>query len=152
MPLPLAVPIAFAAAGSLVRAAGSLQEGKANAFALQEEARSKRIQAKEVERRAAINAMDIVKKGNEFQAVQTSQYAFAGVDVSQGSPLLLLEDTVSKINDQVRFSNEEAAFSALQLKRSAAADEVSAGMSKKAGKLGAFSSILSGGGAIANLF
>jgi len=94
------------AAGTAVKTYGAIQQGRAadeQAEAQQDianyNARMAERQAEEERKAAAEEAEKFREKGERFKAAQRATYGRAGVLATEGTPLLVLEDTARQLEE-----------------------------------------------------
>lgn len=153
---PLLLPLAIGGSliGGAVEAAGSIQEGEANAQAQEENARTAELN-KEIadqDRRLAvktaqIDAEDRRRENRRTLASVRAAFGASGGDFG-GSPMDVLMDTAAelevdaqRIEYEGRARNREGALQMLGFDRDAAMSRRAAGNSRTAGYLGAFGAV-----------
>lgn len=139
-----AIPYVIAAVGAGVSAYGQYQSGQA--------------QAKAYKQQAAIADADAIteKKKSEYEegqarlrlrqliGTQKTLYAKAGVDLSSGSPLLVLADTQARGEEDLRMIRYGGDVEVARQRNQASLARFYGSQSSKAGTIGAFGSGLSG--------
>jgi len=127
--------IAAMAVGATISLIGAEQARQDQEDAAKAQAKLKRAQATELLERFEINSKSLERLGQETKAAQQAAYGRGGVDVGTGAPLLMMEDTYSKIQRQINLEKREAEFKAKQLIRGADIEAELAGDISSAQKL-----------------
>jgi hypothetical protein len=127
-----------------VSAYGTYQQSQAQAKALREQSKAKKMEAREVQRRFEINRKALRMKGEEVKGEQLAAAAASGVDVTSGTPVTLLEDTEAKIIQQIEYETQATSFSTEQAIRSADFTKAQAGRVQTAGTIAAFGQLAGG--------
>ena len=130
-----AVGIGLFAAGVTLSAVGKYQEGKTA-----KEAHD--YNAKIAEEGGAFEEAESRKRWKRLMGQQLALYAKAGVDISSGSPLLIMSQTAAEAELEalnIRYAGENVADVERWYGKKA----------KRAGEIGAFSNLLTGAGAYA---
>lgn len=137
-----AVP--FAIGGGLLSAYGQIQAGKAQAAAASRNAAIKRLQAEELLQRAEINIGEVFREGRIMAGTQASSYAGAGVALD-GTPLLVIEETLARAAEEASLIRRDAEFSAKMLRLGADIEERQGKEMEQAAKWGAVGSLINTG-------
>jgi hypothetical protein len=124
--------------GAGIQAYGTYKQSQAQAQALSEQSKAKKQEVKELQRRFAINQKALRLKGEEVKGEQLAAAAASGVDVTEGTPVTLLEDTEAKIIQQIEYEAQATSFTTEQAVRSADFTKAQAGRVSKAGTIAAF--------------
>jgi len=106
------------AGGSLLNVVGSLREGEATDAQSRLEAEMAKAQALAEERRGLEEERLRRREGEKLHARQKALYARAGVKVGEGSPLLVLAETLLDTSEDISFIREstQAKASAFRMK------------------------------------
>lgn len=123
------------AAGTVVQLVGAENARQDQEAAAKAQAKLKKEQAQELLDRYEINAKSLKRLGQETAEAQKAAFAKGGVDVGTGAPLLMMEDTYSKIQRQINLEKRESEFKAKQLIRGADIEAKLAGDISDAQKL-----------------
>lgn len=102
-------------AGLIMKSIGDVGAGYAEADAADREAGLRDLQAKEVQFKAERDERILRKKGGEFLGSQLAKLAASGAGSIQGTPLLLLEDTLSSIEEEAMTLRHQSDFRSGQL-------------------------------------
>lgn len=138
----MALPL-LAGLGTLFQAVGSISAGDSQARAAEQEAQRRRLQADEVEHKAVEDERVFRQQGREFLGEQASAYAKSGVLI-EGSPLMQLQDTKFKMEQQVTSQRRASAFYASQLRSGADSQMDQAGGFRTAGFISGIGGVLTG--------
>ena len=130
--------------GAGLQAFGSWSSSRSQAKAARAQAKLREAQARELMERARIQEKRLFAQGEEFKAQQTVGYASSGAALGTGATLVALEDTNSKIAQQVDDMKRETMFKVNQLLMGASVDMQSASDMETAGAISGFGSLLSG--------
>ena len=122
-----------AVAGIGLQAAGTYMESQAEADALEANAAAYEEEAKELWRRASINARATQREGGEVVAEQVGAFAMGGVEITAGTPLDVMADTNEKIARQIGYDLEQAALQRKNLETQAAMARKQAKDTRKVG-------------------
>lgn len=141
--------VAVAGGGLAMQAYGQYKQSEADAEAMDSQADAADLEANELLRRADINAEGGKREGEDIKAGQLSSYIASGVDISEGTPLDVLEDTNEKVMRQIEYDLETASFQAEQARRGAEFTREAADNTATAGKIAAAGTIISGAASIA---
>lgn len=127
---------------------GQFVAGQQEADALRAEARQRQIldnlQADEILERAKINVESVRRESDVLTGDQVSAFAKAGVDVSSGSPLLVLAQAQAEAQREIVNIEREARFDAAQIRRGGAAGVRAANRAAAAIGLGGTARLLTG--------
>jgi len=130
-------------AGSVVGAVGARNEGEANANAAEYNAKVGEINAAAERDRAAVEASDYERKMSRERATAIASRGASGIDLA-GTPLMVDEDIVNEIALGSSRITHEGAVKANAYENQANLDRTAAKNFKKAGKLSAAATLLSG--------
>lgn len=160
----MGLPVMLTAASGLVGAAGSVIQGNAQAKAYeqqaqvaQQNARLAELQGERALERGAREEGQFRRRQRQFQGTQRAQLAASGVQMG-GSALSVLADTAQGIEEDaamIRFNTLQSKWErdaqAVNFRNEASAAQASASNAKRAGRLGAFSTLLGAGLGIAGM-
>lgn len=160
----MCLPVALAAAGGLIGAAGSVAQGNAQARAYEAQAKIAQQNARLAElhgeremERGAREETRFRQQARQFQGTQRAQLAASGVQLG-GSALSVLADTAQGIEEDaamIRFNTLqdkwERDVQAVNFRNEASAMNANAGNARTAGQIGAFSTLLGTGLSIAGM-
>ena len=138
--------IAAAVAGQGLKTIADFQTARAQAKALKQRSLSLRAQAVEVQKRSVFNINQLERAGDQMIASQQAGLTargFADLDLN------LLEDTASKVQQEVLNVQADTELTVNSLLRESELSREQAGDVKKAALFGAFGNILSGAGSFA---
>lgn len=144
------VAAAAAIAGAGLQAYGQYKSAQDQAWAARQQAKLKRAQANEIRERLALETKQIARKGENVKANQALAFAKGGVALGAGAPLIAMEDTNSKIADEIEFTRRDALFRATQIEQGAKYEEKAAGQYQTAGNIGAAGTLLGAAGRLYN--
>lgn len=136
-----AAAIPLAVGGGLLSAYGQIQAGKAQAAAASRNAAIKRLQAEELLQRVEINIGEVFRESRIIAGTQASSYAAAGVGLD-GTPLLVIEETLARATEEAALMRRDANFQASMLRAGADIEERQGKDLKKASYIGAAGSLL----------
>lgn len=119
-------------AGAAIQMYGQYKSSRARERAARAQADAKKQQAFEILDRFEVNAGLLRRKGEQFKSQQILATVASGVEISDTTTLVALEDTNSKITEQIAFERREAQFKAKQLFAGADIDTRLAGDIRKA--------------------
>lgn len=139
-----------AAAGSGMQAYGSYQQGKSEEALNKYNAEVSRRQATAAELQASAEAKRQQRATKAEQARQRVLLAKSGI-TTEGTPLMLLEQSAANAEMDRQMILREGNIQADQFRSQATMDRMRAKAAKRAGTMGAASSLLSGGGQVANI-
>lgn len=131
------------AAGIGLQAVGSILDANSKANQADQQALLDNLQADEIQRRAKIEDQNLRAQGKKVINAQKGTYAASGVDVSSGSPLVVMEQTQSQIDRMSLEQQREAKFQADQLRQGAQNLRSQANTTRIGGWLGVGGSLLS---------
>ena len=131
--------------GGGMQAYGKYKGAMAEADSLEAGADASESEADELLRRSYINAGATLQEGETMKGKQLSGFVSAGVEIDEGTPLTVLEDTNEKITRQIGYEMEATQFTAEQKRRQAQFDRKTAGATRTAGKVAAIGSLVSSG-------
>ena len=118
--------------GTALQAYGQYKASRARERAARAQAEAKKQQAFEILDRFEVNAGLLRRRGEQVKARQVLATVASGVEISDTTTLVALEDTNRKISEQIAFERREAEFKAEQLFRGADIDTQLAGDIRKA--------------------
>lgn len=150
--------MALSGIGTAISAYGSVMQGKAQADAQEAQARAaesnaaaERERARQSNQRAAIDSWRTAEQGRQFAGRQRAAMGAQGVYMGSGSPLAMQLDTAglaAKDAAATRYNGMLETWgyqnNASQLMNQAGAHRAAASASRRAGTLGAFTSVLGG--------
>jgi len=110
---------AAAAIGMIIAAGAAIAKGVSNINQANAEADARELQAREVNIKAVRDEALLRKRGREFAGGQVAGFAASGAASMEGSPLLVLEDTLASIEEEAMAIRHGAEFRAGQLLTSA---------------------------------
>lgn len=151
MAVGAAVAATLIVAGSVMSAKAQREAGAADRARAEASAKLKREQADEMLRRTEINVKDMTLEGELLKSEQTAMYAKGGVDVTTGTALLMLEDTENIIATRQERMRYEAEYEALNLRKTAAAEEKYGVAMERAAKTRSTATLLGGFGQAAGM-
>ncbi len=140
----MGVETAVLLAGTAVSVYGQLKQADERASAEEKAARLKSIEAKEIMDRAAINEAAILGESQGMQDKQLSGFAAGNVDVTTGSPLLVMQSTANFYNREIINANRDAKYRANNSILEGASLEDSARSTRTASYYAAVGSIITG--------
>lgn len=141
--------VAVMAVGAGISAYAQYEQGRQRAWAARQDAKLRRIQAKEMRERMYLEELNLKQQGEEFKASQTAAYAAGGVELGTGATLIALEDTNAKIAKKITDMKRDTLFRANQVEQGANISMTQAGQYEQAGTLGAAGTLLTTGAEIA---
>lgn len=136
--------------GTALSVWGQLEETNAQAKAAQDQATLRDIEARETLERAKINEQSILKERDVTFSAQTAGFAAGNVDVTTGTPLMVMEATGAFYREEVANMKREANFRAGQLQSEAGSYRESADSTRKVGAIKIAGSLLTSGAAYAD--
>lgn len=145
----MCAPAAIGLVGAAVSAVGTMQSANSEAAVNEYNARVERINARSRRWEGLAASEDIAQKYDKLQGQQTAGYSAAGVDPFYGSALNIFQDTEqARGTDQSRnYLDHES--KAIAHENRAKQEEFSAKQKRKAGSIGAASTLIGGlGGAL----
>lgn len=131
--------------GTGISAIGSLKAASDQASALEVQARSRLIAARQAEAAGLREAEVLERKGKRIMGAQVSAFGRSGVTL-EGSPLLMLEETAANISEEISARLASARFRASTLRAEGEMDFERAGQVRTSGFLQAGATIISGFG------
>ena len=137
-----AIPLAIG--GGLLSVYGQIQAGKAQAAAASRNAAIKRLQAEELLQRAEINIGEVFRESRIIAGTQASSYAAAGVGLD-GTPLLVIEETLARASEEAQLMRRDAQFQAKMLRMGADIEQRQGKDLRDASYISAAGSLLSTG-------
>jgi len=132
--------------GAGIKAYGQYKSAQEEAEAMKNQADAQEAESAEMMRRAYINAQATGREGKALEAKQLSSFVAGGVEITEGTPLTVLEDTNEKIARQISYDLQATGFTAEQKRRSAAFGRDAACATAKAGKIAAAATVVGGAG------
>ena len=148
MPAIPYIALGAMALGTVTSAVGQYQQGKAQKEAYEANAAIDRANATAVEKQAAYEEGIQREKADALKSRQRALYAKAGVDISSGSPLLVMAEDMERAEadaQAIRYSGNVKKTSYLN---KANLSDFYGEQAYSAGKTGAFSTVLSGFGSM----
>jgi hypothetical protein len=142
------IAMGMTALGTISSASSQIQQGKAQKEAYEANAAIDRANAVAVEKQAAYEEGIQREKADALKSRQRALYAKAGVDITSGSPLLVMAEDMEKAEmdaQAIRYSGNVKKTSYLN---KANLSEFYGEQAESAGKTGAFSTLLSGFGSM----
>ena len=147
--------LALGAIGTGVSVYGGIQQGRQasaaaayNAKMAQRSAQMSEMQAKDAERRGAIEEDRFRRQQSLLQGQQASMLAASGVQLDSGSPLQILADTAEATEVDARTIRYNARMDAWGLRNQAASSIAQAQFAKIEGKNARSNAYLSAGGSL----
>ena len=141
--------IGVTAASTAYQIYSDRKRAKAEEAAARERGEAKRVQAFELLERFELNAEALRKRGSAFQQEQMAAFAAGGVDVTKGTPLLAMQATKLKVDQQLMIERKEAESKANALFAGADIDTRLAGDIRAAERRGRIGTFLSGAAGVA---
>ncbi len=142
------IVMGFTALGTVTSAMGQIQQGKAQQEAYDTNAEIARQNAINVEKSATYEESIQREKADALKSRQRALYAKAGVDITSGSPLLVMAEDMERAEadaQAIRYAGNVKKTSYLN---QANMNEFYGEQAYSAGKTGAFSTILGGIGSM----
>lgn len=127
---------------AVVGAYGSYTAGQQQQAAYEDAAREKERLARVLMDDFEANAKITKREGKKFISEQQTAFAGSGVDISTGSPLLAMEDSISAINEQISMDKRRAMAEVQAMRvgadmdRTAGSSAAQSGMFQAVGQLG----------------
>jgi hypothetical protein len=135
---------ALLVAGTAIQIYGQQQAAEAQANQARQDAAAKQAQAAEIMRRLPGNLRAIEEQGAQLVGAQEMAMS-QGVTIGEGSPLIILEQTMHNVRREMNNAETESVFRASQLQLGAAASSEYSGQVKRAADIGSFGTILTNG-------
>ena len=135
---------AFMIAGTLVSTVGAMQEAGAKSSAAKYNAQVAEMQAKSIEASGKLEADKIKRQKGKMMGRQKALYAKAGVLSFLGSPLEVVADTAAQYELDIATSQYNVKVGAQRYRSEAQQSRQMAGQYKRAGYVGAGSTLLTG--------
>lgn len=135
-------------AGTALSGGGQLSAAAMQRRQALEKAENKRVSAAGVLRQARSNAIILRKQGRQAGGAARAAYAGSGAAVGSGSPLQTMIDTVGAFAEKEFQMTEEATRTASLIRMGAIETEKAGQDAARASRIGAVSSLLSGGYAL----
>jgi hypothetical protein len=142
--LPM-VAMGLSAAGTVVSAIGQNNAGKAEQQAANYNARVAEMNAAAEQDRAGVEADDYRRQQSRKLASSIAARGASGVAIGSGTPLMVSEDVVREIELGASRIGHEGATKANAYRNQATLDRVSGKNARKAGRIAAGATLLSGG-------
>jgi len=139
-----AVPYVIAAIGTGVSAYGQYSSARSQEKAYEQTARIAEADAVEAKRKAGYEESQARTRLKQLMGTQRALYAKAGVDLSEGSPLLVLADTAARGEEDLAYIREGGDVAATRLRNTASLQRFYGSAAKSAGTIGAFGTAASG--------
>jgi len=146
MGLETAAVIGIAGAG--ISAYGQYQGAQDEAWAARQQAKIKRLQANEIKERLALQTVQLKQEGESAKSQQTAAYAKGGAQLGTGMTLIAMEDTNTKIAQEIEFTQRDAMFRISQLESNARYDEQGARNIQRSAPIAAGGTLLTGVGGL----
>jgi hypothetical protein len=134
--------IIMALAGTALQALSQYEQGQAQAAQLEEQARLDNKRANEYLLRTEKNLKSRKIEAERIVGTQKTLLADSGIDIGFGVALDVVEDTYANLAEEAMLVREEARYQALAIRSGASALESQATDARRAGTIGAVSSIL----------
>ncbi len=148
MPAILPIAIGMAGVGILLSAKGKQEQGIAESNAYKYNARISESDALAATQKAEYDADLQQRDVRRLLGEQRTRYAKAGVDISSGSPLLIMAATAAEGQEEKNRILYEGAVESTRFKNQANMQRYYAKQAKRAGTIGALSSLFSGAGSM----
>ena len=107
--------LAIAAVSTVAKIAADQHSAKQQQKVMNARADAKRSQSAEMLDRFEINKDLIIRKGEQVKAGQLGAFASAGVDVTEGTPLVAMENTNRLIAEEITNTARDVNFRASQI-------------------------------------
>ena len=147
----MGVETAILVAGTAISVYGQIGAAEEQANSAKQQGAIKDIEARETLERAKMNEVEILRESENFQTRQFSGFAAGNVDITTGTPLMVMESTSAFFRREIETVNREANFRAQQTKYEADSYRSSAESTKRAAMIGAIGgSLITAGSAYAN--
>ena len=143
----MAVGVAAAAmlAGTALTIYGQRKASKARQSAMNARANALREKASFLKERFKFNKEALYQVGEVLKSAQIGAFAKGGVDISAGSPLMMMEAANSEIEQQLAIEQKELDAQVASLESGADIETSMMGQEKSASRLRTLSTALSGG-------
>ena len=138
------ISAAFAFAATALSATGSIAAGKAQAAQYAAQAALQRQEAERSRQMAAVQETLSRRQGDKELGRQRAILASRGVDITAGSPLLVLADTAGEIEFNILLQRANAEAGAVRQDQAAQFSVLKAGAARKNAALSAGTTLLSG--------
>jgi len=142
----------IAVAGALISAYGAAKSADAQAAAAKAQAKAMRAQARMVMKRAEINKGRMRVEGKAFSEKQVSSFAGSGVDITSGSVLATMNQTVNAVESGIQDMMADAEYEAAVIRSGAQVATQQGRDIKQAGQWQAAGSLVSGAGQASQYF
>jgi len=144
--MPAALPIALVSMSVGLSAFGKYQQGQAEDVAYKYNARLLESDAITTREKAEYEAEKSKVETKRLIGEQTIRYAKAGVDISSGSPLMVLAATAAEGKEEEQMIRYTGDVEATKLRNQARMQRYYGSQAKKVGTLGALSTVLGSAG------
>ena len=134
--------------GTVTSAVGQIKQGKAQREAYEQNAEIARQNAIATEKQAAYEESMQREKANALKSRQRALYAKAGVDITSGSPLIVLSEDMERAEADALAIRYGGSVKKTQYLNQANLSDYYGSQAESAGKTGAFSTLLSGFGSM----
>jgi len=141
-----AIPYVIAAVGTGVSAYGQYASARNQEKAYEQNAAIADADANEVKRKAVYEESQARTRLRSLMGTQRALYAKAGVDLSEGSPLLVLADTAARGEEDLAYIREGGDVAATRARNTASLQRFYGSTAGKAGTIGALGTLASGFG------
>ncbi len=138
--------LAMSAVGTGVSALGQIQKGKTEKAAGEYNARVSEANAAAIEKKTVYEEEQSRDKLKRLMGTQRALYAKAGVDITSGSPLLVLADTAAEGEKEAKMIRYGGDVEATQQKNQARLQRLYGSSAYSSGLIGAGSTFFSGMG------
>jgi len=139
------------AAGTGMNMYGNIKKANAEAEAMEQTAYLKRIQASQMKGAAARESELVKRKGERIQGAQLSAIGRSGIDVSSGSALVQIAQTLADARDEAEAIRQAGSYRAFTTELEARFAEKRASSIRRAGLLNALGGGLEGAARIPQL-
>ena len=143
-----AVPLIIMGVGTLMAASSKYQQGAAESEAYKYNARITEGEAAAVKEKAEYDVALHEKDVRRLIGEQRARYAKAGVDISSGSPLFIMAATAAEGKEEEELIMYEGDVESTRLRNQARMQRYYAKQAKRAGTMGAISTLFSGAGSM----
>ena len=140
--------LGLAAAGTGLQAYGQYQAGRQQQAMANYNSRLLQQRAVATEQAMQIETEMGHEQARRMKATQRATYATSGAEITSGTPLLVMAEQSAKMERDILQQRRNRMIEAQQLRSEAAMTQYGGQMQKRAGTLGAFSTILGGAGKI----
>jgi len=145
------LPTALMVVGTTMSAVSTYQQAKAASDAAKYNAELARQQAETIEKVGELEKEKLERRKRQILGQQRAAYAQAGVRVGSGSPLEVMADTAAQIELDIAAQEYNTRIGISRARTKAEIQEMYAKQYKRAGLLGAGSTLLTGYGQAFNV-